>query len=365
MRLRNMAEQITTIPLSEIRALPQVRSEHNQGFKLYLNKDEKIHIDNSIISLAQSIRSRGLQNPIIVSKAHIDDDFNKPEIENSYIIVSGERRFRATKVVAQWQQDEIEKGTFDFNEELVTSINCIVKDYDKESDFLIDQVTENIERSDLNAFEISDAISKFIEAYKKEHPDYLGKIKRGIVAKAFNRSPNWVTVMTSFSELQQDNDQEIIEFFKDGTISSSPRCGYELLKIYKKNKQLVLKFLKNYKKKGKKVDRAAIPKLQKMLTASNEETNNLLISQLPGLKLSSTDVYKKELKKKVEGGCHSKKNDRLKIRCQYTDNNGVTHNFDCDFSEAYENDTQIKVTFEDGSHHSVELRKIVMSSFIG
>lgn len=67
MRLRNMAEQITTIPLSEIRALPQVRSEHNQGFKLYLNKDEKIHIDNSIISLAQSIRSRGLQNPIIVS----------------------------------------------------------------------------------------------------------------------------------------------------------------------------------------------------------------------------------------------------------------------------------------------------------
>ena len=43
----------------------------------------------------------------------------------------------------------------------------------------------------------------------------------------------------------------------------------------------------------------------------------------------------------------------------------MTHNFDCDFSEAYENDTQIKVTFEDGSHHSVELRKIVMISFIG
>ena len=39
-----MAEQITTIPLSEIRALPQVRSEHNQGFKLYLNKDEKIDL---------------------------------------------------------------------------------------------------------------------------------------------------------------------------------------------------------------------------------------------------------------------------------------------------------------------------------
>ena len=75
--------------------------------------------------------------------------------------------------------------------------------------------------------------------------------------------------------------------------------------------------------------------------------------------------YKKELNKKEEGGCHSKKNDRLKIRCQYTDNNGVTHNFDSDFSEAYENDTQIKVTFEDGSHHSVELSKIVMISFIG
>ena len=43
----------------------------------------------------------------------------------------------------------------------------------------------------------------------------------------------------------------------------------------------------------------------------------------------------------------------------------MTHNFDSDFSEAYENDTQIKVTFEDGSHHSVELSKIVMISFIG
>lgn len=358
-----MAAQITTIPLSEIRARPQVRSEHNQGFKLYLNKDEKIHIDNSIISLAQSIRSRGLQNPIIVSKAHVDDDFNKPEIENSYIIVSGERRFRAAKVVAQWQQDEIEKGTFDFNEELVTSINCIIKDYNKESDFLIDQVTENIERSDLNAFEISDAISKFIEAYKKEHPDYLGKITRDIVSKAFNRSPNWVTVMTSFSELQQDNDQEIIEFFKYGTISSSPRCGYELLKIYKKNKQLVLNFLKNYKKNGKKVDRAAIPKLQKMLTASNEETNNLLISQLPGLKLSSTDEHTTDLKNTEKVINNSKNKKRLKIRCQYIDNNGLYHNFDCDFSEAYENDTQIKVTFEDGSDHVLNLNEILLISY--
>lgn len=171
--------------------------------------------------------------------------------------------------------------------------------------------------------------------------------------------------MTSFSELQQDNDQEIIEFFKDGTISSSPRCGYELLKIYKKNKQLVLKLLKNYKKKGKKVDRAAIPMLQKMLAASNEETNNLLISQLPGLKLSSTDTPKKELKKREEVGNYSKNKDRLKIRCKYTDNNGVLHNFDTNFSESYENGTHIKVTFEDGSHHSVELNKIVMISFIG
>lgn len=56
--------------------------------------------------------------------------------------------------------------------------------------------------------------SQIYWSLQKEHPDYLGKIKRGLVAKAFNRSPNWVTVMTSFSELQQDNDQEIIEFLK-------------------------------------------------------------------------------------------------------------------------------------------------------
>lgn len=54
---------------------------------------------------------------------------------------------------------------------------------------------------------------------------------------------------------------------------------------------------------------------------------------------------------------------RLKIRCQYIDNNGLYHNFDCDFSEAYENDTQIKVTFEDGSDHVLNLNEILLISY--
>ena len=122
-------------------------------------------------------------------------------------------------------------------------------------------------------------------------------------------------------------------------------------------------FQQNYKKKGKKVDRAAIPKLQKMLTASNEETNNLLISQLPGLKLSSTDEHTTDLKNTEKVINNSKNKKRLKIRCQYIDNNGLYHNFECDFSEAYENDTQIKVTFEDGSDHVLNLNEILLISY--
>lgn len=92
---------------------PQVRSLQNKGFDAHSSSEaytyNAVQSDDSIEALATSIRSQGLQNPIIVRPAHVDDDYSKPVIEDCYIIVSGERRYRATLLIQKQQQSEIAK----------------------------------------------------------------------------------------------------------------------------------------------------------------------------------------------------------------------------------------------------------------
>ena len=94
---------IKAISLDKIIAKSQVRSEQNLGFQVEklsteeIKENENDNVNGSLNALAQSIKERGLQNPIIVRKAHVDDDYSKPYVDDQYVVVSGERLFRATK----------------------------------------------------------------------------------------------------------------------------------------------------------------------------------------------------------------------------------------------------------------------------
>lgn len=109
-------KSVIAIPLDNIKTKPQVRSLQNKGFEAQDGSEaypnNAVLSDDSIEALASSISSQGLQNPIIVRPAHIDDDYSKPVIEDCYIIVSGERRYRATLLIQKQQQAEIAAGTF-------------------------------------------------------------------------------------------------------------------------------------------------------------------------------------------------------------------------------------------------------------
>ena len=297
MNITNTSQKaIQAIPLDKIMKRPQVRSLQNKGFDAHSSSEaytyNAVQSDDSIEALATSIRSQGLQNPIIVRPAHVDDDYSKPVIEDCYIIVSGERRYKATLLIQKQQQAEIATGTFNSQEKLVDSIDAIVKDYSHDSDVYADQLTENIQRVDLTGFEISDAIMKYKSSYEKEHPDHP-KLKREFIAKTFGKSLYWVSQMTSFAELDGANDKELISLFKENVISRSPRAGYELIKLHRKDKQVTLEVIRKFKAEGKVFDRGAIPGLRALIEKKKNETkqneSSSLLKELPGLSLSSTE----------------------------------------------------------------------------
>lgn len=289
-------KSVIAIPLDNIKTKPQVRSLQNKGFEAQDGSEaypnNAVLSDDSIEALASSISSQGLQNPIIVRPAHIDDDYSKPVIEDCYIIVSGERRYRATLLIQKQQQAEIAADTFNPKEKLVNTIDAIVKDYSHDSDIYADQLTENIQRVDLTGFEVSDAIMNYKKSYEQEHPD-LPALKREDLAKTFGKSLYWVSQMTSFAELDASADKELISLFKENVISRSPRAGYELIKLYRKDKQSTLEVLYKFKDDGKVFDRGAIPSLkahiEKKKNEAKQKSSSSLLNELPGLSLSSTE----------------------------------------------------------------------------
>ena len=291
-----LQKSVIAITLDNIKTKPQVRSLQNKGFEAQDGSEaypnNAVQSDDSIEALASSIRSQGLQNPIIVRPAHIDDDYSKPVIEDCYIIVSGERRYRATQLIQKQQQAEIAAGTFNPKEKLVNTIDAIVKDYSHDSDIYADQLTENIQRVDLTGFEVSDAIMNYKKSYEQEHPD-LPSLKREDLAKTFGKSLYWVSQMTSFAELDANDDKELISLFKEGVISRSHLAGYELIKLYRKDKQTTLEVLYKFKDDGKIFDRGAIPSLkahiEKKKNEAKQKASSSLLNELPGLSLSSTE----------------------------------------------------------------------------
>lgn len=352
-----LQKSVIAITLDNIKTKPQVRSLQNKGFEAQDGSEaypnNAVQSDDSIEALASSIRSQGLQNPIVVRPAHIDDDYSKPVIEDCYIIVSGERRYRATQLIQKQQQAEIAAGTFNPKEKLVNTIDAIVKDYSHDSDIYADQLTENIQRVDLTGFEVSDAIMNYKKSYEQEHPD-LPSLKREDLAKTFGKSLYWVSQMTSFAELDANDDKELISLFKEGVISRSPRAGYELIKLYRKDKQVTLEVIRKFKAEGKVFDRGAIPGLRALIEKKKNETkqneSSSLLKELPGLSLSSTEKADDEANSQAT----ELKNDPKTKRTQ-EDTNNTTYDLLKKDAEAAIKSITLMLEDDNGELHSSAL----------
>jgi len=101
----------------------------------------KVFDENSLLELAESIKKDGLIQPIVVS-----------EDIDGYVIIAGERRFRATKIAK------------------LKVIRAIVLNTDEQKmrQFAL---IENIQREELNSIELAEAYSELIKLHKITHEE--------------------------------------------------------------------------------------------------------------------------------------------------------------------------------------------------
>ena len=123
--------------------------------KIYTNPNQprKNFDKESLNELAESIRVHGLIQPIIVN-----------QMTDGYMIIAGERRFRASKICG------------------LKEIDAIVKNYSNKQVAEI-AIIENLQREDLNPVEIAKGIKQLMEEYgltQEKVAERLGKSRSAI-----------------------------------------------------------------------------------------------------------------------------------------------------------------------------------------
>jgi len=176
--------------------------------EVYPNPDQpRKHFDPvSLRELAESIKSKGLMQPIVVVRR-----------SDGYMIISGERRYRAHQINAS------------------ITIRAIVTDRD---DLSIDEMAliENIQRDDLTDYEIAMAIVRLWESGQYEQKTQLAQAiakPLSYVSKAFacvnldetiksdieeNKSDIGLSVLQELSRVDPEKQCEVYDRYKAGEI---------------------------------------------------------------------------------------------------------------------------------------------------
>ena len=121
--IKNNQPSQTTIEISKLIANP--------------NQPRKIFNETALNELANSIKVHGVIQPLIVND----------QKDGTYLIIAGERRYRASKIAG------------------LTEVPCIVKDYSEKQIKEI-SIIENLQREDLNPIESARAIRQLMDEYK-------------------------------------------------------------------------------------------------------------------------------------------------------------------------------------------------------
>ncbi len=159
------------------------------------NQPRKDFDSNSILDLAQSIKIHGFIQPIIVSQE-----------ANGFMIIAGERRWRAAKELQ------------------LTEIPCIVKKYDDDKIIEI-ALVENLQREDLNIIEEALAYKYIIEVYQ---------VTQEGLAEAMGKSRPYIANSLRLLNL----DERVIEMIRRGDLSSGH--GRVLLRLEDADQQFIV-----------------------------------------------------------------------------------------------------------------------------
>lgn len=220
---------IEELNLTDIRADEQVRGALNIGFS-----------DESLSSLADSIKSIGIQEPIIVRP--------EPEKERyieKYRIICGERRFRAAKLAG------------------IKTIPAIIRtDLTDPKEILFLQITENAQRENIDSMELAQSCQKLLD---------LGMNKTQI-ATAIGKTNDIVSYLFTMLTMPEFLRNE----YNAGHLSHSPRTCYEACKLYERDPEGLenaitqIMATKNEESELENIiDRPTIKKIKNFLDAKN------------------------------------------------------------------------------------------------
>jgi len=146
--------------------------------KIYTNPNQprKTFDKESLNELAESIKIHGLIQPIIVN-----------EMPDGYMIIAGERRFRASKICG------------------LKEVDAVVKNYTNKQVAEI-AIIENLQREDLNPVEVAKGIKQLMEEYgltQEKVSERLGKSRSAIA--------NSLRILTLYPE--------VLELVEKGKVS--------------------------------------------------------------------------------------------------------------------------------------------------
>lgn len=196
------------------------------------NQPRKSFSDESLEELAASIKEYGLLNPIVVRK-----------VGDSYEIVAGERRYRASKLAG------------------LNKIDAIVRDYEnKEVEVLA--LIENVQREDLKALEEADAYKKLSDEYSMTQEQ---------IAKTMGKSRSYIANTLRLLKLNEN------EKFALNSGKISPSQARTLLSIEDINeRQKALEEFKTGKTNIRKVEK----KTSKAKTDQVPNIDDILLEDL-------------------------------------------------------------------------------------
>lgn len=165
--------------------------------KIYPNAEQprKIFDKEKLEVLSESIKNYGVLQPIVVKKE-----------EDGYMIIAGERRFRAAKMAG------------------LKEIPAVIKEL-SQKDIMEIALIENLQREDLNAIEEAIAYKSLIEHYDVTQED---------ISQAVGKSRPHITNTLRLLNL----DDKVIKFIEESQIS--PGHGKALLRITDKKIQFEL-----------------------------------------------------------------------------------------------------------------------------
>jgi ParB family chromosome partitioning protein len=132
----------------------------------------KVFDETSLKELANSIKQQGLIQPVVVIKD-----------EEDYILIAGERRLRAHKIL---KKDKIKAIIVDF-------------DLSKLREYAI---IENLQREDLNVLDLANSLYELIEEHNYTHEE---------VAKILSKSRSYITNILRMLKLSDYAKEKLLE----------------------------------------------------------------------------------------------------------------------------------------------------------